>query len=344
MSNPFGESPYWRNFWQNKSIEKNVMLYALAPLFQEAAGLLCTAAHLWHPWSIKRVEELETLARSLSGEAATLRQRGLGWACQDSRLVANPSYILCGASHHRRYKKSDEQTIEQHPEATPYFVTAAVHVLFLTLEIFGRISEKEFGQRHWIPKISVMIEQLMESPCIGSKPEISNEMRRVIALRGIFAECEGLAYTMARIEDQYRFKHKTAKRKRSDLSDEQIGALADDLGVDFNVLKEMFETEHSSWRKISERYKKDAELLTANFFSKDFDIPQTTRVAMQSSWELGRTEISHLPDYFNEDEMNSAENVIKAFISMFLTATTYETNLSITSVEKIKKLLTAPAR
>lgn len=63
-------------FWETKMKDKMIAMYFFAPFLEEAGTLLLGAKHLWHPWSIKRIDELAQTSHTLKDAAKTLRQRG----------------------------------------------------------------------------------------------------------------------------------------------------------------------------------------------------------------------------------------------------------------------------
>ena len=321
MVSPFSESPYWQAFWRNTTRDQMVTMYSFAPFLQETGTLLFGARRLWHPWSVKRIEELETISGRLKDRARVLRQRGLTWACNDSAFGKDPAHVMSMTVHYRDYGSRDNTLQVPCVEATPYMASAAVQLLFMLLQQFEKIVEEKhwYEERHWVKDISEVIETLMESPYTGSMPKMTDVMMRAVMSHAVLTECEGLAYTQATIENAYNRKNKTAKRKRSDLSDEKLHALADDIGVEFDVLKGVFETEYSSWGKVADAYRKRAVVERESFVST-LDVDDKIIDAITAVWDPGFAYINSTPDYMSEREVGGAEKIIQTFISMFLSS------------------------
>ena len=304
------------NFWEAKMKNRMVLLYTLAPFLEEAGSLLRAAAILWHPWSVKRSEELEKIACELRNDAQLARSKGLSWACSIHELGGDSAFLLSTSAHTRYYKK--ESGPEACPEAVPFLVNGAVQILLLLLPVYQKIEKMAWEEKNLVKVLCEKIEVLMESPCIGAVPELSEELIRILGMRGMLLECEGLSYTQAKIEDSFSEHNKKSKKKRGvSLSDAEIHNLAEEIGMPFETVKEVFEREYSPWWKRMEKYEKQAQGLGAQFVSL-LSIRDEVQRAMLSAWRHGMVIQNGTPNCWSESQLESSEKIIQTFISMFL--------------------------
>jgi hypothetical protein len=158
---------------------------------------------------------------------------------------------------HHRYYGGESFGVEL-SEATPILVAAATRLLFRIVPTMKKIEQEEFvniGLR----SLQGMIETLIESPCIGTYPEIPERAMRALGTHGTLLECEGLAYMQARVADSFDKRTGNTKRKQSALSVAELRKLADEIGMPFASVQEVFERAYSSWWKVSEGYKVRAQ-------------------------------------------------------------------------------------
>lgn len=293
---------------------KMILMYSLAPFLEEAGALLLGARHLWHPWSVRRIDELVKISYTLRDQATTLRQRGLAWASNSLEFKGYSTCLLATSVYHRYY---DNDTKPPCPEAAPYMVQAATNLLFTILPVIQKIEELEYKGNlvRWLAEI---LETLKESPYIGSTPELSEEMMRIVGTHAILIECEGLAYMQATIEDSFHRNNKDARKtKQSDLSEDKLRDLASEIDMPFEVVKEVFETEFSSWWDQAQAYREQAqaqrEIFLSFLFAKD-----RIKQAIRAARDPGRTTQNGHTECWGEKEYRESEMVIKTFISMFL--------------------------
>ncbi|MBI2056511.1 MAG: hypothetical protein HYT37_04005 [Candidatus Sungbacteria bacterium] len=302
-------------FWQAKMRNRMIFMYSFAPFLEEAGTLILGAKHLWYPWSVKRADELTKISYALQDRARTLRQRGLAWASNVSEFGEDPAYLLSTSVHHRYHNNDTKISC---PEAVPYMVSAAIKLLFILLPMFKKVEELSYEEKGLVKWLSEMIETLMESPYANPALEISDNMIRTIGTHGILIECEGLSYTQATIEDSFDRKNRNSKRKkRSDLSDAELRKLAFEIGMPFEVVKEVFETEFSSWWNQATKYRNQAQAQRETFLSS-LSAEDRIKEGIRIAWNPGTTTQNCHPECWGEKELNKSERIIKTFISMFL--------------------------
>lgn len=302
-------------FWETKMRNKMIFMYSFAPFLEEAGTLLLGAKYLWHPWSVKRTDELAKISYELKDRARTLRQRGLAWASSVSEFGEDPAYLLSTSAHHRHHGNDTKTPC---PEATPYMVSMATKLLFVLLPAFKKAEELSCEEKGWVKWLSEIIEILMESPYNNPALEISEGMMRTVGLHGVLIECEGLAYTQAIIEDSFDRKNESSKRKKkSDLSEAELRKLAYEIGVPFEVVKEVFETKFSSWWNQATKYRDQAQAQREIFLSS-LSAEEQIKVSIGAVWDPGMATQNGHPECWSEKELRNSEGIIKTFISMFL--------------------------
>ena len=316
-------SDFWEGFWHDKMRTRMVSRYYFAPFLEEAGTLLLASKYLWHPWSVRRRDELTELAYKLKGRAKAIRRSGLAWACNESAFGQDPAHLLSASVYYRYHGNTD---IESYPEAAPYLVSAAAKILMLILPALEKLEVQDYEEKGWVRWTSEIIETLMESTYIGSVPEISEEAVRCLGIHAVFLECEGLAATQAILEDNFDRKHGRPRRKKSSgLSEEQLRKLADEIGMSFETVKEVLETEFSSWWGEAKKYIDHAEE-QKTFIISSLGIDDSIMGLVKSAWDDGMTHngITHngsMNDmYYSEGELGKSENIIKTIIAMFLNA------------------------
>ena len=316
-------------FWGVQMRDRMLATYSFAPFLEEAAVLLFCAHDAWHEWSVGRRGELNSIVSTLKDRARDFRQHGLGWASKVSGFGMDPSHIL-SASVFRRYLSNDKYKKKiVCPEAANYWVSAAVELLFILLPAF-RMAEEEFYEEEGISQwLSGIIEKLMESPCRGSVSQFDEAAMQSIRRQAVLLECEGLAYMQATIEDRFWRDSSTSKKrkKKSELSDEEISRLADELGVSFEILKETFETEYSSWWEVAKGYRNRAEAENEIFISF-LPADEKVREVLKTTWDFGMVTDDTNQKCWVEEELANSEQVIKMFISMFLSRQRISSNMA----------------
>lgn len=303
-------------YWHDKMRERNMFMYLLAPFFEEASMLLIGASRLWHPWSVKRRDELRNFAHILADRARTMRQRGLAWACNIDSFSQSPAQIL-GTSVFSRYHNNDKR--DAFPEKTSLLVGAAVQTLFNLVPILEKVEEKSWDEHGWVRWIHELGETLSEAPYMNPLPEIlSNLSVRALGIHACLLECEGLAYMQARIEDTYRSSNnKQQRKKKSDLSPSALHKLAEEFNTPFETFKEVFEIEYSSWWKEAEKYREQAKLQQRCLFD-EWQFNPDGRLIFSAAWEPGMTTEKAHPEYVSEQEVIMSERIIKSFMALFL--------------------------
>ncbi|GEM_PF-4567639 len=302
-------------FWETKMRNRMVSMYSFAPFLEEAGTLLLAAKHTWHPWSLKRLEELTKLAYTLKDRAKTFRQRGLAWASSVSEFGEDPAYLLSTSVYSRYYGNKTKST---YPEATPYLVSAATQLLFLLLPAFEKVEEMSWEENGLVKWLHEILETLMESPCIGVFPSIPDELLKIISTDAILLECEGLAYTQATLEDSFARNNTDVRRKKkSDLSDAQLRKLAQEIDVSFDTIKEVFETEYSSWWNQVADYRKQAQA-QKELFLFSLPVEPSIKDAIRVVWDSGMTTQDNSIRCWDTSELTGSERIIKMFISLLL--------------------------
>lgn len=243
-------------YWENKMRNRMMSNYLVSPFLEEAASLLIVASRLWHPWSIKRKDELYVIAKQLDDRGRHMRDCGIGWACNSDHFGEMPGHLLSSGAF-GRYNCEDKNPPAPDPEAAAYAVAMASKILFSLVPIFQKMGEKNYEDSTAIKWLYGKIEEIQESPIFGNKPEISEALLKELAMRAITIECEGLSYIQATVEDSFDGKPK--RKKKSRMSEEKMRSLAEELGTTYESIKEVFETEHSSWWKTAKEYAGKAE-------------------------------------------------------------------------------------
>lgn len=303
-------SGYWETGKQNA-----VQMYSFAPFLEEAVILLIGASRLWHPWSVKRREELLTISRELQGRAKLFRERCLVRVSDISKFGEDPSYALYQSAFYR-FNEGAKQT-SPFPEATPYLVSAALQILFFLLPAFQKMEEDSHEGKGLTKWLSLIIETIMESPCRNPVDVLPAPALEAAVTHGILLECEGLAYMQAMMEDRFvRVNKKERRRKKSERTDAELHALADEIGAPFEAVKEAFETEYSSWWDKVTEYRNKAQEQKNIFLTF---IPDThARELVGSAWNSGMLTENARPDCWSEKELQKSEKIIQTFILLLL--------------------------
>lgn len=309
------DEEYWAAYWTAKMRERMVFMYSFTPFLEEAGTLLLAAKDLWHPWSVKRSAELSKMSYDLQEHARRLRQQGLGWACNVSEFGQDPAYVLSTFSPYRYH--GGEKEFTPCPEAAPYMVAAAKNLLLLLFPMFRMVGKTFWEEKHWVGWISDIIETLMEAPYCQPVPELSADAMRDIGVHGILIECNGLACTQALLEDSYASNTGTQRKKASDLSNEQLRDLASKIGVPFEVVKDVFEAEFSSWWERAQGYRDRAEI-QRKLFADSLPVDPAIKEVILRAWDPGSTSHNGYPERLLYNEVTKSEMIIKTFISMFL--------------------------
>ena len=307
------------DFWENRRRNAKIAFLPIPPFFDRAGLLLYQAADLWHEWGLKRSKELKECGYLMMEGAQMMRRNGLGWLGSSEKLEEDAGHLLSSFCFHRqegiKLRKPDEKEPPRCPEAVPYLVHAAFLIMEHCVPMFKVIAKEEYTEAGWAPKLFGIMEKLAESPCIGSRPVITDETLHALGIQGVLLECQGLAYTQAHIEDSYTESAGKKKRKKASRSDEEIHRMAADIGVDFDVLKDVLETESSPWWREYERYEKEAMARNAGLvFSGDDAIDEIIRQTVNDGYvDCG----SHYKCY-REETLADCEAVIKTIIASML--------------------------
>ncbi|MDO8500184.1 MAG: hypothetical protein Q7S66_06065 [bacterium] len=301
-------------FWQTKMRHRMIFMYSFAPFLEEAGTLLLGAKHLLPLWSVKRAEELSRISYILKDRARTLRQRGLAWAGNASEFGEDPAYLLSQSVHHR-YHRGDIKT--PCPEAAPYMVSAATKLLLILFPMCQKVEELSFEEKGWAKWLAEIIETLMEAPYGNPAPEVSENMTRALSAHGILIECEGLSYTQAMIDDNFEQKKNSKRKKKSEFSDDELRKLAHKIGMPFETVKDVFETESSPWWDQSAEYGNLAQVQQEIFWSS-LPVEDQIKKKIRVVWDPGVPAQDCRPECWGEKERDKAERIIKTFISLFL--------------------------
>lgn len=326
------------NFWETRMKNKMVSLYFFAPFLEEAGTLLLGAQQLWHPWSIKRRNELSKTAHELKDEAKTLRQRGLAWGSNALEPGGATTHLLSTSIYYRYHGRQRNDAAISHPEAAPYMVSTATNLLFALLPEFQKVAKIFYEEDHWTEWLSEIIEKITEAPYYNPAHKIPDATMRIVGTHGILTECEGLAYTQATIEDSFN-KHKECPRrkKKSDLSEAELRKLASEIGMPLETVKETFETEFSSWWNRAEEYSNRARAQRKIFLST-LSSEDRVKEAIRTVWNPGMTTQCGSQEYLDEAMLKKSETVITTFISMFLAFAEHnESRHSVTALQKSPK-------
>lgn len=115
-------------FWEHKTANQNLSFYMLAPFLEEAGRLIRAASLLWHPWSVRRREELKRIAYELQNEARRCRGLAFGWSQHVPALEVPGNCLMLDAIAHSWYYGGDELPAEC-PEVVPSLLGRATHPL-----------------------------------------------------------------------------------------------------------------------------------------------------------------------------------------------------------------------
>lgn len=300
-------------FWADRLRNQTLFLYLFAPFFQQTATLLIVAESLWSPWAVKRKEELLNVASRLKHLAEMSRKKGLAWACNDNEFGADPAGILSPRAFGRYYRK---ETREAFPRAVPLLVSAATKTLFALLPILEKFERTAVAMAGTAAILKECVETLYESPCIGLNPDISEAAILRLAEEAVLLECEGLAYMQAMIEDNFYFHNPNAsKKKKSDITDDEIRKLAEEIGVSFSQVKDVFETEYSSWWQVSNSYSRQAEE-KRKIFLAGLGLEKSAQDLIFAAWNPGMPTETARPRVWGS--ITKTEAVLRRCIAMFL--------------------------
>lgn len=305
-------------FWETKMKDKMISMYSFAPFLEEAGTLLLGAKYLWHPWSIKRIDELAQASHTLKDAAKTLRQRGLAWGGNALELGGDTTHLLSTSVYYRYHGHSNDGAKISCPEAAPYMVSTAAKLLFTLLPSFQKVEKVFSEEEYWIKWLPEIIEKIVEAPYYNQALEIPNNILRIAGMHGVLTECEGLAYTQATIEDSFNKNNENRKRKKkSNLSEAELRKLALEIGMPFKAVKETFKTEFSSWWDQVKKYSNLAQTQRKGFLSS-MSAENRIKEAIMAVWDPGMpTQYSH-PECLSESNLKKSEVVITTFISMLL--------------------------
>lgn len=305
---------YSQNYWQAKMRNKHVAAMAMLPMMSVASALINLAGTLWHPWGRKRANELRVMSSTINQRTNDMRRSGLGWAAGIFDDKHRVGYILSNSSFKRYF---DESILgEPAPSLVPQLVSSAIAALFCVRDIATKISaiEHDAGSTVWIDEL---IETLSESPAAGSLPNVSDAALVALGDCGVLLECEGLTYMLALIEDRHARASGKEKKKEPSLSDSEIFRLANEIGVDPVILKEVFETQGSSWWECSEKYKIGARSATESYFALSFAQPASAELMQR--WQTGSVSSGDSDVVCREVEtFSGCETVVCMLISLFL--------------------------
>ena len=305
---------YTQDYWQAKMQNKHVAQMAMLPMISVASTLTLLASTLWHPWGQKRRKQLRAISSTLNQRAGDMRRNGLGWAAGIFDDQHRAGYILSNNSFKRYFCEALEG--EPLPHHVPQLVSSAIAALFCVRDIAIKISaiEHSEGATSWVDEL---IEELSESPTAGNVPNVSNDALCHLGECGILLECEGLTYMLALIEDRYARARGKEKKKKSSYSQVEISRLADEIGVDPEMLKEVFETQGSTWWQRSDAYKTGAKNASLSFFASSF--APGTNIELTERWQTGSVSSGDCDVVSRDAEaFSSCETVVCMLISLFL--------------------------
>lgn len=246
--------------WEVRRRDERIRRYLLSAILEDLSMLLGAAQRLWHPWSLQRKSALASIAYQLSEGALHARRKGVQWVCEKigvDRGNSSPTHVLGQATYLRNYQ---ELVVTPQADAAMRIVATVGHVMIRMLPVFAQAEGTEYAGECAVKAYSKLIEPLMEFPGVRDCEPPADEVFAEIGTLAFQLECEGLAFTQAMIEDGYKHEHPEKKqRQRSRLSDEQLRALADEIGTTFENLKSVFETVHSSWWEQSRMFRSQAD-------------------------------------------------------------------------------------
>ncbi len=300
-------------FWETKAQRRALYMYQFAPFLEEAGLLLLSARRLWHHWSVKRQEELKIVALDLGRRAKSLRISGLVWSGETlGAALENPRLILNCSAYHRYYT---DELKEACPEAAHILISAATRILFFLLSEFEKVEKAEWSERGRVKSLSEIIEILMEPPYAGSCLEITEDMQEILGVHAFLLECEGLAQTQAHLETTLAARSEGSilkKKRKLSFSNGQIRKLATDIGVPFEMLKDVFESEHSRWWDQVEEFRQRVQTQKEKFLSL-LSARDGIKLAIRSAYEPGGA-ISESPSYLTEEDCAKTERAIKLLV------------------------------
>jgi hypothetical protein len=299
-------------FWEHKRRQKQFAMYCFAPFIELAGTLLIAASKTWHAWSLRRTKELKGCGYDIHDTARHLRECGTAAVLA---LCTDTSAFITSLPSWKR-SISNELDLPPHPEATHILVNASANLLLTLLPHLEEAERTEYSRRVNKEKFCGAIETLMESPCIGNYVPLDPEAIRTLAACAMFLECQGLAVTQGHAEDGFNRKAGRTKKKKSTLSNDALRDLAEELGVDFDTLKEVFETEHSSWWDTSKEFGVKAQGEKKKFIDSMCSNAETARI-VHEVWDFGSAYHESPPEFFAESQLTSSENTVKLLISFF---------------------------
>ncbi|PIR69218.1 MAG: hypothetical protein COU47_03910 [Candidatus Niyogibacteria bacterium CG10_big_fil_rev_8_21_14_0_10_46_36] len=320
-----------RSFWDNKMRTMQVSGYFLSTLLQELGSIFMGAHYLWHPWGKQRAQELSAIGYRLIDKAEQKRIQGWGWAGNDTGFGNGVGSTLVDHRYKRYYGRGHKEELTPHPEAVPCMIAFAVEFILHTLPLFKHLENKYYQLRnHWVPELEKIIEDMMESPCIGNDPIAIPKLDvayKSLEHRAFMHECEILALTQASIEESFHRENKTTKHKKTRLTQKQIQALLESIGWGddmLNVLKHILAEQESPWRGIAtlfeEQAKEDKETILC-ILSSESNIQDIIRTA----WYPGMTTKENLHAFpcYSKDTLRKTETLTKG-LTRALTCSRFE--------------------
>lgn len=300
-------------FWETKAQRRALYMYQFAPFLEEAGLLLLSARRLWHHWSVGRQEELKKVAFDLNRCARSLRISGLVWSGETlNAALENPRLTLNCSVYHRYYT---DELKEACPEAAHILTSAAARILFFLLPEFEKAEKAEWREKGRVKWLSEIIETLMESPCIGPCPQITEDVQKILGLHALLLECEGLAQTQAHLETILTARSgesRLRKKNKSSLSYDQICKLAADINVPVETLKDALESEHSKWWDQAGEFRRQAQTQKEKFLSL-LSVGDDIKLTIRSAYEPGSA-TSESPSYLTEEDCAVTERAIKLLV------------------------------
>jgi len=310
-----------QEFWNRKYGSRNVLIYHLTPIVNEIGLLLIGAGRLWHPWGRNTKKMLSGSGHKIEGKAEDMRKIGLAWAGNlapfSEATFGSRAGSLLSSHAFDRYHSERSDKVDPFPKAAGLLASAAMHMLFMLRPQFEKVESLSWEERDkWVKPMDHVIEELMSSPLLKEISPVSEIMFERLIRHAAFLECEGLAYMQAHIEDEYAKDLPKKKRRRTDMTGDQIRKLADEIGMNFGTVKETMETEFSSWWKTSAAFAEKARVEFEKFLEA---VPQrqAAKDALRIACEPGMTSNWTKDNYPSESDVNGCEQIVKTFIAIF---------------------------
>lgn len=258
-----------QEFWENKIQDERISLYPLTPVLELAGILVNGARRHWHPWSTKRNSEMLSIEYWLSDRAKFLRSWGVRTTFSHLTTEQDDYGNRC-----LPYRSLTNEHAKTDPEIAIFYGSIAFKFLINILPHLEKIGSKNSSLANAvnIARIHQTIETLSEAPYVDNHRVVQPDHLRALAEMAIHLECHCIAISQAMLEDDYARENNIKKRKKSQLSDEAIRKLADEIRCSFETLKAILETEGSSWWEKAKAHRKDAEAVRAKmgFIALDF--------------------------------------------------------------------------